>query len=39
MGRYFLFPTEEMGAKTQNGGSQLLVLQWRAGGIHVVPGG
>jgi hypothetical protein len=25
-----------MGAKTQNGGPQLLVLYWRAGGIHMV---
>jgi hypothetical protein len=25
-----------MGTKTQNGGLQLLVLSWRAGGIHEV---
>jgi hypothetical protein len=25
-----------MGAKTQNGGPQLLVFYWRGGGIHVV---
>jgi hypothetical protein len=34
--KHFLFPTQEKGAKTQNGGPQLLVLYWRAGGIHVV---
>jgi hypothetical protein len=32
----FLFPTQELGAKTQNGGSQLLVLYWRAGRIYVI---
>jgi hypothetical protein len=25
-----------MGAKTQNDGAQLLVLYWRAGGIHII---
>jgi hypothetical protein len=35
-GEHFLFPKEEMEAKTQNDGSQLLVVYWRAGGIHVV---
>jgi hypothetical protein len=34
--KHFLFPTLDMGAKTQNGGSQLLVLYWRAGEIHMV---
>jgi hypothetical protein len=27
---------QEMGVKIQNGGPHLLVLYWRAGGIHVV---
>jgi hypothetical protein len=35
-GVHFLFPMQEMGANIQNGGPQLLVLHWRAGGIHVV---
>jgi hypothetical protein len=30
--KHFLFPMQEMGAETQNGGPQLLVLYWRAGG-------
>jgi hypothetical protein len=34
----FLFPTQELGAKTQNGGSQLQVFYWRAGEIHMVKG-
>jgi hypothetical protein len=29
--KHFLFPTQEMGAKTQNGGLQLVVLYWKAG--------
>jgi hypothetical protein len=28
--KHFLFPMQEMGAKTQNGGPQLLFLYWRA---------
>jgi hypothetical protein len=32
--KQFLFPIQEMGAKTQNGGHQLLGLYWRAGKIH-----
>jgi hypothetical protein len=34
--KHFLFPTQEIGGKTQNGGPQLLVLYWRAGEIHMV---
>jgi hypothetical protein len=34
--KYFLLPMWEMGAKTQNGGPQLLVLLWRGGGVHMV---
>jgi hypothetical protein len=30
--KHFLFPKQEMGAKTQTGGPQLLILYWRAGG-------
>jgi hypothetical protein len=32
--KHFLFPTQEMGAKTQDGG--LLDLYWRPGGIYLV---
>jgi hypothetical protein len=34
----FPVPTQEMGAKTPNGGPHLFVLYWRAGGIQVVKG-
>jgi hypothetical protein len=34
--KYFMFPTQEMGEKTQNGGPQLLVLIMESWGIHMV---
>jgi hypothetical protein len=34
--KHLLFPTQEMGGKTQNSGPHLLVLYGRTGGIHMV---
>jgi hypothetical protein len=34
--KHFPSPTWKMGAKTQNGGPQLLILYWRAREIHMV---
>jgi hypothetical protein len=36
--KHFLIPMWKMGAKTECGGSHLLVLYWRVGGLHMIKG-